>query len=98
SALRAPPAPIAAVSPIVAGAPIKGPLHRMLRGLGHEVSPVGVARLYADIADIFVLDQRDAPLAPQVAALGLRPVVTDTMMTTVAKSGRLAATVLAELH
>ena len=97
-ALRATRAPIAAISPIVAGAPIKGPLHRMLRGLGHEVSPVGVARLYRGLADIFVLDQRDTGHAAQIADLGMRPVVTDTLMTTPEKSQRLAATVLAELR
>ncbi len=97
-ALRTTRAPVAAISPIVAGAPIKGPLHRMLRGLGHEVSPVGVARLYRDCADVFVMDRRDAALAPRVAALGMRPVVTDTLMTSPAKSRRLAQTVLAELH
>jgi LPPG:FO 2-phospho-L-lactate transferase len=89
---------IAAVSPIVAGAPVKGPLHRMLRGLGHEVSPVGVARLYRDFVDVFILDHRDAALAPRVAALGMRPVVTDTLMTTPAKSRALAATVVEELR
>ena len=98
SVLRATPAPVAAISPIVAGAPIKGPLHRMLKGLGHEVSPVGVARLYRDCVDVFVMDRRDAGLAPRVAALGMRPVVTDTLMTSPAKSRRLAQTVLAELH
>lgn len=98
TALRATRAPVAAISPIVAGAPIKGPLHRMLKGLGHEVSPVGVARLYRDCVDVFVMDRRDAGLAPRVAALGIRPVVTDTLMTSPAKSRRLAQTVLAELH
>ena len=89
---------IAAVSPIIAGAPVKGPLHHMLTGLGHEVSPVGVARLYRNLADLFVIDQRDAALAPRIAALGLRPVVTDTLMTNAAASRRLAATVLSELR
>ena len=97
-ALRTTHAPVAAISPIVAGAPIKGPLHRMLKGLGHEVSPLGVARLYRDCADIFVMDQRDAALAPRVAALGMRPVVTDTIMANPAKSRRLAQTVLTELR
>lgn len=98
NAMRTTNARIAAISPIVAGAPIKGPLHRMLRGLGHEVSPVGVARLYSGLADIFVLDRRDATLAPRVAELGMRPVVTDTLMTSAEKSRRLAATVLTELR
>jgi LPPG:FO 2-phospho-L-lactate transferase len=97
-ALRTARVPVAAISPIVAGAPIKGPLHRMLQGLGHEVSPVGVARLYRDCADVFVMDRRDAALAPRIRELGMRPVVTDTLMTNPAKSRRLAATVLAELR
>jgi LPPG:FO 2-phospho-L-lactate transferase len=97
-AVRTTHARVAAISPIVAGAPVKGPLHRMLRGLGHEVSPVGVARLYTGLADVFVLDRRDATLAPRIAGLGMRPVVTDTLMTSAAKSRRLAATVLAELR
>ncbi len=89
---------VAAISPIIAGAAVKGPLARMLTGLGHDVSPVGVARLYRDVAGVFVIDRRDAALAPRIAALGMRPVVTDTLMTTTAKSRRLAATVLAALR
>jgi len=97
-ALRQTNARVAAVTPLIGKAPVKGPLHRMLKGLGHEVSPVGVARLYRSIADIFVLDRRDAALAPRITALGMRPVVADTLMTTPAKSRHLAQTVLAELR
>jgi LPPG:FO 2-phospho-L-lactate transferase len=96
-ALRTTRARVAAISPIIGGAPVKGPLHRMLQGLGHEVSALGVARLYRGLADVFVLDVRDASLARRVAALGMRPVITDTLMTSPAKSRRLAATVLREL-
>jgi LPPG:FO 2-phospho-L-lactate transferase len=88
---------IAAVSPIVGGQPIKGPLHRMLAGLGHEVSPVGVAKLYRDFVSVFVLDQRDAAHAPRIAALGMRPVVTDTIMSTPRRSRGLARVVLREV-
>lgn len=96
-ALRRARARIAAISPIVGGLPIKGPLHRMLSGLGHEVSPVGVARLYRDFVSIFVLDERDAEHAPRIEDLGMRPVVTDTIMSTPARSRRLARTVMQEL-
>jgi LPPG:FO 2-phospho-L-lactate transferase len=88
---------VAAVSPLVRGLPIKGPLDRMLRGLGHEVSAVGVANLYRDFVELFVLDQRDADLAPKIAALGMRPLVTDTIMRSPTQSRRLARTVLAAL-
>jgi LPPG:FO 2-phospho-L-lactate transferase len=85
------------VSPIVGGQALRGPLARMLRGLGLEVSPRGVARLYRGLIDVFVLDQVDAAWAPRVAALGLRPVVTDTVMRTPAGAARLARVVLRAL-
>ena len=96
-ALRGARARVAAVSPLVRGLPIKGPLHHMLRGLGHEVSAVGVARLYRDFVDLFVLDESDAALAPRIAALGMRTLVTDTIMRSAAHSRRLARAVLGAL-
>jgi LPPG:FO 2-phospho-L-lactate transferase len=86
--------PVVAVSPIVGGRALKGPADRMLVSLGHEASALGVARLYADIADAFVLDTVDAPLADAVADLGVRPVVADTIMNDDPSRARLAATVL----
>ena len=91
-------APAAATSPLVGGRAVRGPLVAMLRGLGHEVSPRGVARLYRGLVDVFVLDQVDAAWAPRVEALGLRCVVTDTIMRTPARAARLAARVLAALE
>lgn len=88
---------VAAISPLVRGLPIKGPLDRMLRGLGYEVSAVGVASLYRGLADLFVLDRRDAALAPRIADLGMHPVVADTIMHTPAAARRLARTVLRAL-
>jgi LPPG:FO 2-phospho-L-lactate transferase len=87
--------PILAVSPIVGGKALKGPADRMLVSLGHEASALGVARLYVGLADGFVLDSVDAALAPAVEALGLRTLVTDTVMTDDASRERLAREVLA---
>jgi len=89
---------VVAVTPLVAGRPLKGPLHRMLRGLGLEVSPRGVARRYAGVAGTFVLDERDRAWRPAVEALGLRVVVTDTVMRTRAHAARLAAATLAAVE
>jgi LPPG:FO 2-phospho-L-lactate transferase len=86
--------PVVAVSPIIGGRALKGPADRMLASLGHEATAVGVARLYAQLADVFVLDAVDAALAGDVEALGLRAVVADTIMTDDASRARLAATVL----
>ena len=85
---------VAAVTPLVRGLPIKGPLNHMLRGLGVEVSAVGVAGLYRDFVDLFVLDERDARLAPRIVDLGMEVLVTDTIMRSPAQSRRLARAVL----
>ena len=71
---------VVAISPIVGGAALKGPADRMLVELGHEPSVVGVARLYAPIASVLVIDPIDAELAPQVEALGMRAVITPSIM------------------
>jgi LPPG:FO 2-phospho-L-lactate transferase len=90
-------APAAAICPLVGGRAVRGPLHRMLRGLGHEVSPRGIARLYAGLVDLFVLDGADARWVPAVHALGMRVLVTDTLMHTPAHAARLAAAVMGTL-
>jgi LPPG:FO 2-phospho-L-lactate transferase len=97
-ALRLRRAPAAVVSPLVGGRAVRGPLDRMLHGLGLEASPAGIARLYRGLVDVFVLDRRDAAHADAVAALGMRPVVTETIMRTRADAERLAAVVLRTLE
>jgi LPPG:FO 2-phospho-L-lactate transferase len=84
-----------AVSPIIAGQAVKGPAAKMLGELGLEVSALAVARAYAGLARVFVLDTADAGLQPAVAALGLKVCLTDTLMRTDADRLRLAREVLA---
>lgn len=69
-----------AVTPIVAGSALKGPTVEMMRALGHEASPLEVARMYRDIAGAFVVDERDRELAGSIEGLGYRVVVRDTVM------------------
>jgi LPPG:FO 2-phospho-L-lactate transferase len=95
-AMRATSAKIVGVSPIVGGATIKGPADRMMRGLGMEVSAVGVARAYADFLDVLVIDNQDAALAAGVEAEGVRVVVTDTIMRDLAIKKQLAQVCLGE--
>jgi LPPG:FO 2-phospho-L-lactate transferase len=93
-AIEASRAPVVAVSPIVGGAPIKGPADRLLRGIGVEVSARGVATLYRDLADGFVLDERDAELAAPIEALGLRTARVDTIMRDAEAATHLAGATL----
>jgi LPPG:FO 2-phospho-L-lactate transferase len=69
-----------AVTPIVAGVALKGPTVEMLRALGSDASPVGVARAYSSVAGTFVVDSQDAALAGDIEALGYRVIVCDTVM------------------
>jgi len=83
-----------AVSPIVAGAALKGPADRMLASLGHESSALGVARMYAGLIDAFVIDEVDAELAPPVEQLGMEAVVLPTVMRSDADRAALALALL----
>jgi LPPG:FO 2-phospho-L-lactate transferase len=85
---------VVAVSPIVAGAALKGPADRLMRELGHEASVVGVARLYAPLAATLVIDEADAALAPAVEAEGMRCVVTPTIMAGPREAAALARVVI----
>ncbi|MDQ3670598.1 MAG: 2-phospho-L-lactate transferase [Actinomycetota bacterium] len=72
--------PVVAVSPLVGGRAVRGPLAEMMVSLGHDPSAVGVASLYEEIASTFVLDPADSALAPSVEALGLRALVLPIVM------------------
>ena len=85
---------VVAVSPIVAGAALKGPADRLLTELGHDASVVGVARLYAPYAATLVVDEADAALVAEVEACGVRCVVTPTIMHTPDDAAALAARLL----
>jgi len=84
-----------AVSPIIAGATVKGPADRLLTELGHDASVVGVARLYAPLAARLVIDEADADLADAVTAEGIEAVVAPTMMHGPPEAAALARVVLA---
>ena len=87
--------PVVAVSPIVGGAALKGPAARMMTELGHEASVVGVARLYASIASVLIVDPADADLADAVVAEGMRCIITPSIMSTPKIARTLADVTLA---
>lgn len=83
-----------AVSPIVGGEAVRGPAADMLRALGHDPSPVGVASLYSGLVDVMVMDGVDAARAAEVRLLGIETVVTDTIMRDMGAKQRLARAAL----
>jgi len=93
-ALRKTNAKVVGISPIVAGAPIKGPADKLLQGLGLEVSAFSVAKLYSDFLDTFIIDTKDAALKTRIEQLGIKVKVTDTIMKSLEDKVRLAKVVL----
>ena len=93
-ALRAHPKVIA-VTPIIRGEALKGPAARILESMGIGRSAAGVARLYADFTDLFVIDSTDREQQAPVGELGLRSVTLETMMTDESESERLSRELLA---
>jgi LPPG:FO 2-phospho-L-lactate transferase len=85
AALRASPAPVVAVSPIVGGTSVKGPTLGFLKWAGVEPTGAGVAQLYRGVIDGFVADER---------VDGVLTLETDTLMSDPAARRRLAAETL----
>ena len=82
------------VSPLIGGAPVKGPVDHLLRAVGSEVSSLGVARLYSAIARGMVIDRVDARLAPEIEAAGVATRIAETLMKDSKIAAQLAAVVI----
>lgn len=85
---------VVAVSPLIRGKALKGPADKMMKATGATASASGVAALYQDFVDTFVVDETDDVEAALVEALGIRSLVADTVMTDHDASERLARTLL----
>jgi len=94
AALRASAAPVVAVSPVIGGKAVKGPADRMLERLAGGTAPVHVAGCYPELIDALVIDETDAAGADALAAAGVRPHVTRTLMSDRGAARRLAEAVL----
>jgi LPPG:FO 2-phospho-L-lactate transferase len=88
---------VAAISPIVGGKALKGPAAKMMKSMQLRASAAEVAKLYVDFTGVFILDEADRKQAPQVEALGMRPVVTNTIMLGLREKKALARAVIREL-
>ena len=94
-AIRASSAPCVAVSPIVGGAAIKGPTAKLMRELGVTPGVRAIAEHYSGLIDGLVLDEADTDDAGAVEAMGVRTLVTATIMRSEADRVALAGDALA---
>jgi LPPG:FO 2-phospho-L-lactate transferase len=83
-------APVVGVSPIVGGAPVRGMADKLMPAVGAEVTALGVATLYRDFLNGWVIDHVDASLVKEIETLGVRVEVAQTMMHTVEDAAGLA--------
>ena len=88
---------VAAISPIVGGKALKGPAAKMMKSMQLRSSAAEVAKLYADFTGVFILDEVDRKQAAQVAALDMRPIVTNTIMHGLRERKSLARVAVREL-
>lgn len=95
-ALRARRRTVVGISPIVAGAPLRGMADRLMPAAGLEVSAAGAALAYRSVLGAWVLDLRDAGLAERVEReIGARTAAVDTIMVDDDAAERLARDALA---
>jgi LPPG:FO 2-phospho-L-lactate transferase len=94
SALERRRVPCVAVSPLIKGEAVMGPAAAMLERLEGGTSAAHVAQCYTGLIDVLVLDEADADGADAVAELGVRPIVTRTLMRDAAARRALAEAAL----
>lgn len=98
SALRKTKARVIGISPIVGGKTVKGPADKLMKALGWKSTALGVAEYYRDFLDTLIIDCVDRKLAPEIRKLGIKPVVTNTLMRRMADKVQLAGTAMSELQ
>src|SRR6478736_10082840 len=99
-ALRATPAPIVGVSPIIGGKVVRGMADVCLAAIGVETSATAVAGLYGarhngGLLDAWLLAEEDEAVVDEVAGLGIRPLVRPLWMTDAARQTALGEAALA---
>jgi LPPG:FO 2-phospho-L-lactate transferase len=79
-ALRRCAAPVIAISPIVGGRALKGPLAKIMREISAPATACWIAEHYGDFLDGFVIDETDEALASEIEALGMTAMCTNIVM------------------
>ncbi len=87
-------AKVIAVSPIVGGKALKGPAAKMFAEIGIPPSVQAVALHYGSLLSGFVFDRLDAAEELEIRSVGVRTLVTDTVMKNPADRQRLATEIL----
>ena len=88
---------VVAVSPIIGGNPVSGPAAKFMNAMGYEISCEGVATIYKEFMDKFIIDVEDIESEKKIEKLILKVVTTNTNMKTINDKVRLARIILGEI-
>jgi len=98
SALRQTKQKVVGISPIIGGRTVKGPADKLMKACGIKPSALGVAECYEDFMGTLIIDRVDKRLARRIERLGIKPLVTDTLMKDMRSKKRLAHITLGALN
>lgn len=85
---------VIAVSPIIGNDSVSGPASKFMKALGIDVSSVGVAELYKDFLDVFVIDEKDENLKDDISEIINKVIITNTIMNSLDVKIKLAEKIL----
>ena len=85
---------VVAVSPIIGSDSVSGPASKFMKALDIEVSSVGVASLYEDFLDNFIIDDKDVDKKQQLNQIVNKVTVTNTIMNNLGAKKNLAQIIM----
>jgi LPPG:FO 2-phospho-L-lactate transferase len=71
---------VTALSPMMGRAPFSGPAAKLMKAVGMRPDSVGVAQMYSGFLDSLVIDRSDAGVAAEIEELGIKCILSDTLM------------------
>ena len=88
---------VVAVSPIIGKNPVSGPAAKFMNAKGFEVSCTGIAKIYQEFMDRFIIDTEDEGSKKKIEKLISDVMTTNTTMKTMDDKVMLARIVLGEI-
>ncbi|MCK5158425.1 MAG: YvcK family protein, partial [Candidatus Heimdallarchaeota archaeon] len=97
NALNKSKAKVIAVSPLDSGKAFSGPAVRLLKELGYEATSLGIAKLYKEFLDVFVISTNDSELRESIQDLGIKAICSNISLKTKTEQINLARAILTEI-
>ena len=85
---------VVAVSPIIGSDSVSGPASKFMKALDIDVSSVGVASLYEDFLDNFIIDCEDSDKKSQLNQIVNKVTITNTIMNNLGTKKNLAQIII----